>query len=137
MRVTCRPILGCVIHSIAYVRGEHETNVYLTCVGVECVHTFVCVCEDYPALGIEGIVSTCVLTQCSGRVWRTWEERGAALVGVFFGGVRFHSTMQHIWEARAKLKFPRLKKHIGYTNSCMYVHLDKALFLSKHPHGLM
>lgn len=76
MRVTCRPLLGYVILSIAYVRGEHATNACLTCVGVECVHTFVCVCEDYPAQGIEGIVSTCVLTQCSGRVWRTWEERG-------------------------------------------------------------
>lgn len=105
--------------------------VCVMCVWVKCVYMSVCVCEGYPAQGIDWIVSTCVLMQTSGRVWSTREERGC-YTWWLLGGVRFHSTMQHIWAVRAELDFPRLKTHSLHTLTCVCKHPDKTWSTHKH-----
>lgn len=91
------------------------------------VHIRLCVCVW--GLPCSGHWLNCFHMCLNAEFWAGLEDKegeGAAVGGVCMcvcvcggagGGFRFHSTMQHIWAARAELEFPRLKTHRLHTHT--------------------
>lgn len=104
------------------------------CVCLRRVYVYVCLCVW--GLPCSGHWLNCFHMCLNAEFWAGLEDKGgegAAVVGGDGGGgVRFHSTMQHIWAARAELDFPRLKTHSLHTLACVCAHLDEPRSVHKH-----